>query len=58
MKLKMNAKLVRIVVLAVVMVGTFMAATVQTVPAADGGPIILCPPGDKHCSTNLPTLRS
>jgi len=57
MKLKMNAKLVRIVVLAVVMVGTFMAATVQTVPAADGGPLILCPP-DKHCQTNLPTLRS
>ena len=59
MKVGMNAKLaVRIAVLAVVMVGTFMAATVQPVPAADGGPLILCPPKTANCSTNLPTLRS
>jgi len=59
MKLKMNAKLaVRIVVLAVVMVGTFMAATVQPIPAADGGPLILCPPHSTHCQSTLPTLRS
>jgi hypothetical protein len=59
MKVKMNAKLaIRIAVLTVVMVGTFMAAAVQPVPAADGGPLILCPPRTPNCSTTLPTLRS
>ena len=59
MKVKMNAKLaIRIAVLAAVMVGTFMAATVQPVPAADGGPLILCYPKQPNCSTNLPTLHS
>jgi len=54
-----NAKLVaKIVVLAVVMIGTFVAASVQSVPSADGGPLILCPPRATNCQSTLPTLRS
>ena len=34
----------RIAILTVGMVGTFVAAAVQQVPAQDGGPLILCPP--------------
>ena len=34
----------RISILMVGLVGTFIAAAVQQVPAADGGPIFLCPP--------------
>jgi len=59
MKVKMNAKLaVKIVVMAVVMIGTFVAASVQPVPSADGGPLILCPPRQANCQSSLPTLRS
>lgn len=59
MQVKMNAKLVaKIVVLAVVMIGTFVAASVQPVPSADGGPLILCPPRQANCQSTLPTLRS
>jgi len=59
MKVKMNAKLVaRIAILTAVMIGTFVAASVQPVPSADGGPLILCPPRQANCSTTLPTLRS
>jgi hypothetical protein len=56
MQIKMNAKLaIRIAILVVGMVGTFVAASVQTVPVADGGPIFLCPPGtQKTCQTTLP----
>jgi len=46
---------IRIGILIVGLVGTFMAAAVPQVPAADGGPLILCPPKTPHCSTNLPT---
>ncbi len=46
---------IRITILIVGLVGTFMAAAVPQVPAADGGPLILCPPKQTHCSTNLPT---
>ena len=54
-----NAKLVaKIVVLAAVMIGTFVAASVQAVPSADGGPLILCPPRSPSCQSTLPTLRS
>jgi len=54
-----NAKLVaKIVVLAAVMIGTFVAASVQSVPSADGGPLILCPPRASNCQSTLPTLRS
>jgi hypothetical protein len=59
MKVKMNAKLVgKIVILTAVMIGTFVAASVQPVPSADGGPLILCPPRSPHCQSTLPTLRS
>jgi hypothetical protein len=45
----------RITILLVGLVGTFMAAAVPKVPAADGGPLILCPPRSTKCSTTLPT---
>ncbi len=35
---------IRIAILMVGLVGTFIAASVQQVPAQDGGPIPLCPP--------------
>ncbi len=44
----------RIAILMVGLVGTFIAAAVQQVPAADGGPLMLCPPGQKNCQTTLP----
>jgi len=44
----------RISILMVGLVGTFLAAAVQQVPALDGGPLILCPPGQRNCSTTLP----
>ena len=47
---------IRISILMVGLVGTFVAAAVQQVPAADGGPILVCPPGDKHCKPNLPPM--
>jgi hypothetical protein len=35
---------IRIAILMVGLVGTFLAAAAQQVPAKDGGPLILCPP--------------
>jgi len=49
---------IRIAVLIVGLVGTFIVAAVPPVPAADGGPIFLCPPGNKHCQQNLPPMFS
>jgi hypothetical protein len=52
---KMNAKLaIRIAILTAVMAGTFVAASVQQVPTADGGPLMLCPPRQPNCQTTLP----
>ena len=45
---------IRIAILMVGLVGTFVAAAVQQVPAADGGPLILCPPRQPNCQTTLP----
>jgi len=45
---------IRIAILTVGLVGTFLVAAVPQVPTADGGPIFVCPPSDKHCSNNLP----
>ena len=57
MKVKMNAKLAaRIVILMAVMAGAFVAASVQTLPVADGGPLILCPPRQPSCQTTLPPM--
>jgi hypothetical protein len=57
--MKANAKLVaKIVILTAVMIGTFVAASVQPVPSADGGPLLLCPPKATNCQSTLPTLRS
>jgi len=47
---------IRISVLMVAVVGTFLGAAVQQVPAADGGPIFVCPPGAKKCKVNLPPM--
>jgi len=53
---KVNAKLaIRIAVLTAVMLGTFVAASFEPVPAADGGPIIICPPKQAGCQSTLPT---
>ena len=49
---------IRMAILTVGLVGTFLVATVPDVPAADGGPIFVCPPGDKHCVVNLPPMNS
>jgi hypothetical protein len=38
---------VRISILMLGLVGTYVAAAVPQVPAPDGGPILLCPPGSK-----------
>jgi hypothetical protein len=46
---------IRIVILIVGLVGTFMAAAAPLVPAADGGPLLLCPPRSTHCQSSLPT---
>jgi len=46
---------IRLAVLIVGLVGTFMAAAVPQVPAADGGPLILCPPRQANCQSSLPT---
>ena len=45
---------IRIAILMVGLVGTFVAAAVQQVPAADGGPLILCPPKAGGCSSLPP----
>jgi len=47
---------IRIAILMVGLVGTFIAAAVQQVPAQDGGPLILCPPKQGGCST-LPVVE-
>lgn len=57
MKAKINAKLaIRMLILTVGLAGTFIAANTQPVSVADGGPIFVCPPGDKHCQINLPPM--
>jgi hypothetical protein len=57
MKVKTNAKLaIRIAILTVAMVGTFIAASFQPISAADGGPLLLCPPRQPNCSTTLPPV--
>jgi hypothetical protein len=45
---------VRMFILMAGLVGTFIAAAVQQVPAADGGPLILCPPRSPNCQSTLP----
>ncbi|MGO9087653.1 MAG: hypothetical protein ACLQBK_20755 [Candidatus Sulfotelmatobacter sp.] len=45
---------IRITILTVGIVGTFLAAAVPQVPAMDGGPIFVCPPKQPKCPINLP----
>lgn len=40
---------IRTLILTVGIVGTFVAAAVQQVPASDGGPIITCPQRTAQC---------
>ncbi len=47
---------VRMLVLMAGLVGTYVAAAVPQVPAPDGGPIPLCPPGGK-CQIVPPGLK-
>ena len=46
---------IRIAILIVGLVGTFLTATAPLVPAADGGPLPLCPPRSTKCQSSLPT---
>jgi hypothetical protein len=46
---------IRISILMLGLVGTYVAAVVQQVPAPDGGPILTCPPQQQlqqKCSAN------
>jgi hypothetical protein len=45
---------IRITILMLGLVGTFLAAAVQQVPALDGGPLILCPPKTPNCPSLPP----
>ncbi len=45
---------VRITVLILGLMGTYVAAAVQQVAAPDGGPILVCPPRQPNCPINLP----
>jgi hypothetical protein len=47
---------IRMAILTVGLVGTFVGAAVQQVPAADGGPILLCPPKTPTCKPDLPPM--
>jgi hypothetical protein len=47
---------IRIAVLIVGMVGTFLVAYVQPVPSADGGPILTCPEHTPKCGYMPPPL--
>jgi hypothetical protein len=49
---------IRTSILMVGLVGTFIVAAVPLVPAKDGGPILVCPPSDKHCKPNLPPMMN
>ena len=49
---------IRIAVLMVGLVGTFIAAAVQQVPAADGGPLFLCPPKQKLQNNSCSASRT
>ena len=49
---------IRMAILTVGLVGAFIVGNVSPVPAADGGPILLCPPGDKTCKPDLPPVIS
>jgi hypothetical protein len=50
-------RLIRISVLMLGFVGTFVVAAIPQVPALDGGPIPLCAPKDLKCVPTVPMLR-
>ncbi|MGA8761733.1 MAG: hypothetical protein WB562_02500 [Candidatus Sulfotelmatobacter sp.] len=52
-------RLIRISILMVGLVGTYVAAAIPQVPALDGGPIPLCPPpkGGEKCAPARPHLQ-
>lgn len=45
---------IRTSILMLGLMGTYVAASVQQVPAQDGGPILVCPPKQPNCQVNLP----
>ena len=51
-------QVIRISILMMGLVGTYVAAAVPQVPAPDGGPILTCPPQqlDAKCSAGLPPM--
>ncbi|HEY3973097.1 MAG TPA: hypothetical protein VGM18_08845 [Candidatus Sulfotelmatobacter sp.] len=57
--LRTNTKCaIRIAFLTVGLVGTFIAASVEPVPAADGGPILVCPSRGSSCGVNLSSVMN
>lgn len=52
-------RLIRISILMVGLVGTYVAAAIPQVPALDGGPIPLCPPpkGGEKCAPQAPHMK-
>ncbi len=44
---------IRILILMVGLVGTYVVAAVQQVAAPDGGPIFVCPPKQPNCTLSL-----
>ena len=51
-------RVIRISVLMLGLVGTYVAAAIPQVPAKDGEPIPLCPPkGDPKCVPTVPMFR-
>jgi hypothetical protein len=47
---------IKIVILAAGLLGTFFASSIGPLPAADGGPILVCQPNGGNCKTNLPSI--
>jgi hypothetical protein len=56
MKLQTTKYAIRIVILAAGLVVTYFASSVGPLPAADGGPILVCQPNGGNCKTNLPSI--
>ena len=56
MKLQTTKFAIRTVILAAGLFGTYFASNVGPLPAADGGPILVCQPDGGNCKTNLPSI--
>ena len=56
MKFQTTKFAIRIVILSAGLLGTYFASSVGRLPAADGGPILVCQPDGGNCKTNLPSI--